>query len=391
MKINISCCGIFHYTKYLKYIDQYGVLNKFFYSHKLNTNSNTLLISKEKLVNAWIKEYLVFGHVKILNNQFANNFFPIYHDVWESIVLLYWSGCNIFHAMLHGNSRKLLQRAKQENSLIIGEPVNSHPEFYYSLLQEEYRLLGIKKELKISKQYRRLIEEVDMCDYLLSPSKFIENSFIENGLDGKKSYLIPWGVDLSKFAPLSDDANFEYKSTFRVICVAHISPRKGHKYLLEAWRKLNLPNSELLLIGKIFDEMKPVISQYEGIFKHIPSVPHDQLHQYYGISSVFVLPSIEDGFAYVCTEAMACGLPVITTTNAGASELIEHGKEGFIVPIRSPEAIGKYLERLYCSDELRQEMSKAALKKSKADFSWEKYAQSLYKLYTELFNTSKKY
>lgn len=130
--------------------------------------------------------------------------------------------------------------------------------------------------------------------------------------------------------------------------------------------------------------MNHILANYEGLFIHIPAVPNDKLRNYYGRSSVFVLPSVEDGFAYVCNEAMACGLPVITTTNTGASELIEQGKEGFIVPIRSPEAIANHLELLYRNKELRQEMSRNALTKSQTGLGWEKYALRLCDLYHSL-------
>lgn len=156
-------------------------------------------------------------------------------------------------------------------------------------------------------------------------------------------------------------------------------------YLLEAWKKLNLPNAELLLIGSLSHEMNPLIRRYEGVFRHIPFVPNEQLLQYYGRSSVFVLPSVEDGFAVVIGEAMACGLPVITTYNTGAADIIAHGRHGFVVPIRSPEAIGEHLELLYRNPELRNEMAEAALNKAQTELGWDIYAGRLCDLYRSLF------
>ena len=63
---------------------------------------------------------------------------------------------------------------------------------------------------------------------------------------------------------------------------------------------------------------------FEGLFRHLPRVPHRQLREQYARSSLFVLPSVEDGFAYVVAEALGCGLPVITTENTGASVLAPH-------------------------------------------------------------------
>ena len=86
---------------------------------------------------------------------------------------------------------------------------------------------------------------------------------------------------------------------------------------------------------------------------------------------------------------MACGLPVIVTENTGASEIIEHGKEGFIVPIRSANAIAEYLELLYANSALRYEMSQAALKKSQSDLGWQNYADQLCTFYNSVWTQSR--
>jgi glycosyltransferase involved in cell wall biosynthesis len=155
-------------------------------------------------------------------------------------------------------------------------------------------------------------------------------------------------------------------------------------YLLEAWKKLRLPKAELLLIGGVSHEMASILRRYRGV-RHISNVSNSELREYYARSSVFVLPSLEDGFAVVCAEAMACGLPVITTVNTGASDIITDQKDGFIVPIRSPDAIAEHLELLYRNDELRQEMSAAALAKAQTQLSWQRYAAHLRKFYYSVF------
>ena len=120
--------------------------------------------------------------------------------------------------------------------------------------------------------------------------------------------------------------------------------RKGHVYLLEAWKRLALPNSELLLIGAVSHELEAILERYRGLFQHMSGVPNARLRDYYARASVFVLPSLEDGCAIVCAEAMACGVPVITTSSNGSSEVIDHGKDGFVVPAWSSEAIAECLD-----------------------------------------------
>ena len=84
---------------------------------------------------------------------------------------------------------------------------------------------------------------------------------------------------------------------------------------------------------------------------------------------------------------MACGLPVITTVNTGAADIIADQKDGFIVPIRSPDAIAEHLELLYRDDGLRQEMSAAALAKARTELSWQRYAAQLRKFYYSVFES----
>ncbi|MBW2737952.1 MAG: glycosyltransferase family 4 protein [Deltaproteobacteria bacterium] len=384
MKVNIAVCGKFHYHNYIRYLDRQDVLNRFFHSYRVSANARFLSVRKDRVVNIWIKEYLLGVHLLLFNDRCLDTLLPLYHDLWQAITLLRWRKCDIFQVMLHGTSRKLIQKAREEKAIVIGQPVNSHPQVVNAILNEEYQRLGNKKELKFSVVQKRLIQEIEMCDYLLVASRFIKDSFVIQGFDGEKIHVIPYGVDLDRFYPLVKDEKVDSDSIFRVICVASIIPRKGHVYLLEAWKRLNLPHSELLLIGGISTVMKPVLAKYTGWFRHIPHVPNVMLRQYYSRSSVFVLPSLEDGFAMACGEAMGCGLPVITTSNTGASEIIEHGKEGFIIPIRSPGAIAHYLDLLYRDQERLREMSVTSLDKSRTDMSWKAYAHKLCSFYNSL-------
>ena len=89
---------------------------------------------------------------------------------------------------------------------------------------------------------------------------------------------------------------------------------------------------------------------------------------------VFLLPSVSEGSAGVCYEALAAGLPVITTPNAGS--VVRDGIDGFIVPIRSPEAIIEKLDRLASDPDLLAFMSKNARERS-ADYTLERYGERL--------------
>jgi glycosyltransferase involved in cell wall biosynthesis len=385
-KVNIAVCGRFHFHNYVRFVDQADLLNGFYYSHRLSTDAVNLGIRSDRAVNLWPKEYLMRLHGILTRGWMIPKFAPLYADLWQMGALRRWHPCDILHLMLHGSGLSLIQRAKDEGAQVIVEAVNQHPQGLNEILDEEAERLGLKARRALSRIQERQIEEAVGSDRLLAPSRIVRDSFVKRGYDATRTAVLPYGVDMGRFHPLGKDSSSD--ATFRVICVAQVSPRKGQIYLLEAWKKLRLPDAELLLIGAMSRDMNGILRRYSGLFRHIPFVANAHLPQYYRDSSVFVLPTLEDGWSIVVGEAMACGLPVITTSNNGAAEVITHGKDGFVVQIRSPEAIAEHLELLYRNNQLRREMSRAARAKAKRDLSWETYATHLAGLYKSVLLTN---
>ena len=81
--------------------------------------------------------------------------------------------------------------------------------------------------------------------------------------------------------------------------------------------------------------------------RHLGPFPERELHKYYSQGSVFCLNSIEDGFGMILVQAMACGLPVITTTNTGGADIVRDGRDGFIIPIRDVAALKEKILYFY--------------------------------------------
>jgi glycosyltransferase involved in cell wall biosynthesis len=284
--------------------------------------------------------------------------------------------------MMHGTGPELIRRARQEGALVIVEPVNQHPAALNAILNEEAERLGLKETQRLHPLQERQIEESLASDFMLVASQVLRDSFVEQGYDARRMAILPYGVDLERFHPVAGET--EPGRPFTVVCVGAISPRKGQIYLLEAWKRLKLPDAELLLIGSISREMRAILGRYEGLFRHIPFVPNQELAQHYSRSRAFVLPSIEDGFGLVSAEAMACGVPVVVTDKSGSAEVVSHGKDGFVVPSRSAEAIAEHIETLYRDRELQRAMSEAALAKARNELGWDKYASRLCDLYRSL-------
>jgi alpha-maltose-1-phosphate synthase len=161
----------------------------------------------------------------------------------------------------------------------------------------------------------------------------------------------------------------------RAIFVGSLGQRKGLSYLFEACRQLG-NGVELTVIGTLPLERCAILEAELQRVRWIPSCPHSQVLEEMANHDVFVFPSLFEGFGLVLIEAMAMGLPIITTENTAGPDLIEPGREGFIVPIRSSEAIAEKLDLLRRDSAQLSAMSEAAVLRA-AEFTWETYGRRL--------------
>jgi glycosyltransferase involved in cell wall biosynthesis len=146
-----------------------------------------------------------------------------------------------------------------------------------------------------------------------------------------------------------------------------------------------MPNAELVLVGGVYPDMERVISRYDGLYRFVPSVPQPELAALYNSASVFVIPSIEDGFPMAALEAMACGIPVIFSENVGIP--ITDGQQGFVVPIQDAEAIQEKLTYLRENEAERRAMGERA-RAFVQQFSWDNYQKRVLELYERLVQSS---
>ena len=272
---------------------------------------------------------------------------------------------------------------------------STHIEYQRDILKEEYEtysLPGAPRDLPRPKIIEKELKEYEEADKIAVPSAFVKRTFIEKGISEEKLFVNPYGVDLSSFRqePKTDNV-------FRVIFAGGMSLRKGVHYLLQGFAELNLPNSELLLLGGMNNEMKPFFKKHsvrgptsEGgrtsasSIRYIGHVPQRELYKYYSQSSVFAMLSIEEGLALVQPQAMACGLPIVCTTNTGGEDIIRDGREGFVIPIRSVEALKEKLTYLYEHPDICGEMGKQAKERVQERFTWRDYGERAERLYKQL-------
>ena len=254
-------------------------------------------------------------------------------------------------------------------------------------MKEEYKNLKIKKDLISEKIISKELSEYEMADYIVVPSNFARKTFLDKGFKEEKIISITLGVDLKKFYISEDVVQKKNESNkFRIISTGRLSIRKGTHYLLEAFTSLNLKNSELLLVGDIDKDFREIFYKFKQNknIKYFKSQPEENLKNFYNISDIFVSCSLEDGFSMVQLQAMACGLPVITTYNTGASELINDGQEGFVIPIRDIDLLKDRMNTLYNNKELRSDMSTKSHLKAQSNLTWDQYGDKIIKFYESI-------
>jgi glycosyltransferase involved in cell wall biosynthesis len=153
-----------------------------------------------------------------------------------------------------------------------------------------------------------------------------------------------------------------------------VALRKGVPYLLEAFSQIKHPAKRLRVVGAMSPCMKQVLNRLpQEKVEFVGPLPQSSIAKVMSSSHVLVLPSIEDGFGLVMSQALACGCPVISSTNTGGQDLFTDGEEGFVVPIRDVGALKECMERLADDPELQRRMSEAALRRAKRLGGWTQY------------------
>jgi glycosyltransferase involved in cell wall biosynthesis len=196
-----------------------------------------------------------------------------------------------------------------------------------------------------------------LADRIVCGSHFVAEALVDEGVRRDQINVVPYGVDLTHFKSVSP-RNGE---ALNLLFMGEVGLRKGVPYLLNALRELDRPEQiRAKLAGPIALE-RSRISKYKQWCEFVGAVTRAKARELYSWADVFVLPSICEGSATVTYEAMACGLPIITTRASGS--LVRDGIDGFIVDAGDVEKLRLRIA-LLCDDlHLRSQMSAAAVER----------------------------
>ncbi|HOF42811.1 MAG TPA: glycosyltransferase family 4 protein [Candidatus Moranbacteria bacterium] len=199
------------------------------------------------------------------------------------------------------------------------------------------------------------------------------------------------GINVGDFFPNYEKRDLSY---FTIVCVSRITPRKGIRFLIQAFKVLSArySNIRMLIVGD--GNEKPSLEQLtlglglEDKVVFTGAVPHKDVLQYYHKANVFVLPSLNEGMSNTMLEALACGLPLIATDTGGTKEILADGRNGFIVRMRDSNDLAEKLEKLVLDPSLVERMGQESLRIAK-ELSWESVAKGYVELYQKTINLRK--
>ena len=389
MRVTVSSAGRFHAFNLVEQLYKRGHLDRF-----ITTTLNDRLLPNRRLpvavrndpnflkriIQIPFPEYACFGLRKMPIGDAQSLAYFVKDNSYDRSAVRHIPNGDLFVGWA-SQSLFQLREAKARGARTIVERGSTHISEQYRLIEEERMRFGAQSPKR--SKWDQLLEEKQLkeyheADYIMVPSEFAKQSFLNRGFPSEKLLKVRYGVDLEAFYP-TDRSTWPKEPT--ILFVGAIGFQKGVPYLLESLRSLRSRGRKcrLKLIGRFEKDFANWLGSSglrSEIDEHIPFVPNHEMVRHFHDAQIFCLPSVQEGLALVIAEAMACGLPVVATGSTGASEFIEDGKQGMIVPASSSESLAMALESLLDDPACAVHMGSEAAKVSKS-FGWDNYGDAI--------------
>jgi phosphatidylinositol alpha-1,6-mannosyltransferase len=221
----------------------------------------------------------------------------------------------------------------------------------------------------------------------IAANEFARRNLIRIGILPSKIRKITPGVDFERFKPRDPDSELVDRLRIRgktvLLTVARLVPRKGHKAVIEALRRLlpEFPNLVYVIVGTGPEEprLRDLVSEWNvgDAVRFAGFVKDEDLPGFYNACHLFVMPNREEqgsgdieGFGMVFLEANACGKPVVGGRSGGAAEAVVHGKSGILIDPDNPSELAGSLRQLLRNNDLCLQMGADGFARARSDFDW---------------------
>lgn len=215
--------------------------------------------------------------------------------------------------------------------------VDAHPRARNAVLRDIFGSAA-RREVLGPRLVDRIERELETAQAVIVPSRLVEQQMTSADVDPRKLVHAPYGVDLERFHDRM--APERRPGLVRLLFVGQVSYRKGIPFLLDAVRGLQV---ELTLVGPAV--ARELVENLPSNVTFRPAVRHEHLRDLFATADAFVIPSVEDAFALVVSEALASGLPVIATSATGAAETMLP-EDGLVVPAADASSLRRAIQEL---------------------------------------------
>ena len=381
MRVSLAVFGVFHHFELAHQLQRHGHLQTVY------STFPWFRLQREGLSREYVETFPWYhtGALALARYGLYPSRWTETLDWWHGLAFDAWLSRRVpeMDALIAISGAALAagRRVQARGGKYICDRGSSHARAQGELLEEEFRRWRLPLQTHDERDTRREEEQYALADCITVPSQFAARSFVQQGVPAEKLRVIPYGVRLDRFTPQGHPE----AGTAQFLFAGQICLRKGVPDMLEAFARLRHPRKRLWMAGAVQPEMRSLLPKLplENV-EFLGVLSSEELARRCSRSLALVLPSIEEGLALVQAQAMACGCPVIATTNTGAEDLFTDGREGCIVPIRAPQALSERMQQLVDDPALQQRLGAAALERVRSLGGWQQYGDRWVQLLTEL-------
>ncbi|WP_406827881.1 glycosyltransferase family 4 protein [Microbulbifer sp. ARAS458-1] len=259
--------------------------------------------------------------------------------------------------------------------------LDAAPDWFYRLLVRRWHsFLGM--QIKVSRKLKHIVTV---------STQSLNDIVSQFGVRREQLKLIYNGIDTNIFAPQAGVV----QNPMRIMTTASADqPLKGLRFLLQAMALLRVrhPELELLVVGKLKEggatEQLLQELKLQDCVTFVSGISNEEMVRHYASSGMVVCPSLYEGFGLPAGEAMACGIPVISSDGGALPEVV--GDAGIVVPAGDSGALARAIEQLLQDPALRMSLGEAGRRRIEEQFSWQVAATHLVRYYREILAAGNK-
>ncbi|GAA5118414.1 glycosyltransferase family 4 protein [Luteolibacter yonseiensis] len=300
--------------------------------------------------------------LKLMKDRNFVRFVPDNIVPGTTVCFLSGSGEGVLRARENGRLEQPVKCILQRGS--------AHITWLEDLLDREYAVLGIRRKRLAAYYLEKEEYEYSFADRIVVPSAVAAKTYVSRGVDPEKISVISLGAP--PLPPRQDVADKSRALQGKLIYVGQLSVRKGFHILAEVLRTSKAVK-ELIVIGNVVDPEVVAALKDDPRVVWKGALPREQVMKELAHADALVLPSVEDGFGRVVTEAFVAGIPAIVSDCCGASEVVLKTGGGIVYDATSREELRDAIERLLTDEAFNRSCREAIASGTGSSGGWEEY------------------